>query len=676
MNNNYVTYVPAPVPEIWNIHHSSLGSVLTGQKIERFAASSNNVTLFTLISGTTPPGINFYANGKITGTALVTHTSSVIPQHTSNFAIQIDYADNTSSIVNYNMNIVDRAMITEYVATQSVANDPDSYSFKIDVESSAANTTWHLVHGQLPPRMELDQHGNLLYKFESVVLNNGFRMDSTYLKYKTILPFIRENFTATAPSIESILPSAWNKWLKSFIATSQEFDYQFVLEQRDNNGNVLCGHTFRVIHLKPPRAAEFFFVNRGHLTYDPEQIYYILVTTLPNDIKWNTTSNLGTVVNGSLSSLSVLAESKQPLEYIPQPYLYNRFPQGVQLLTSGEISGRFSFRCYQDDPATVPLNDIYNFNIRARTKDFNTYAERRFTLKVSRQFNKPLDQLYVRAFPSLEYREKINTLLTDSTIFEPRSLYRPNDPWYGLNTELKFLFATGLNPISHGEYEQLVSNNHTTKRVYFGSLSMAVAHNLDFQTIYEVIYLPIIDETVQANRFTTPSSTIDLRPYIKNYYVKNNQSYYILQPSGLEQMSQIIQNSLGENIYGMLPLWMTSLQPSSVQGRFTSPLGFIYAVPLVFVKPGFGKRILYRLREFNFNSIPFEFDRYILDNVFSKKYNTTNNTYQSGGNITIFDNGSTILDSNSTKLLENLEYYYNPGQSNKYIKFPKTGAFI
>lgn len=676
MATDYVTYIPSLVPETWDIRYSSLGSVLNGQKIERLVFTTNNVTTFNVVSGSPPPGINFYANGKISGQASVTTTSSVVPQYTSNFAVRITYSDNTLSTMNYSMNVVDRAMITQHVVTDSVANDPDSYSYRIDVDNEVYNPTWHLVHGQLPPRMTLDPQGKLVYNFESVILNDGFRMDRTYIRYKTILPFIRENFTANAPGIESILPKSWNDWLKNYVATSQEFDYQFVLEQRDNNGNVLVGHTFRVIHLKPPQSAEFFFVNRGYLTYDPEQTFYIVLSTLKNNITWLTESNLGTVINGSLSNLSITADSQQEIEYIPQPYSYNRFPQGVQLLNSGEITGRFSFRCYQDDPSTVPINNLYHFYVRARSKDFTTYAERQFTLHVARHFNYPFNQLYVRAFPAEEHRQRLHNILNDQTIFEPRSLYRPNDPWYGLNYDLKFLFATGLDPISHGQYEQLVANNHATKRVYFGTLSVAIAHDSDFKTIYEVIYLPVIDERSQVNQFQPAPTTIDLRPYIKNYYVKNNQSYYILKPNGLEQMNQIIQTSVGQDRYGLLPLWMTSLQPSLEQGKFTSPLGFVYAVPLAFVKPGFGKRILYRLRDFNFNSIPFEFDRYVLDSYLSSNYNTSSNTYQSGSSLTIFDNGATILDSNSTKLLENLEYYSDPGKDDKYIKFPKTGVFI
>jgi hypothetical protein len=81
------------------------------------------------------------------------------------------------------------------------------------------------------------------------------------------------------------------------------------------------------------------------------------------------------------------------------------------------------------------------------------------------------------------------------------------------------------------------------------------------------------------------------------------------------------------------------------------------------------------LKTTTWNQFDFVFDRYRLDTSMSENYNVAADGFVKGSRLTTFDGGLTIFDSNSTRLVENMEYYIDPGLNDKYIKFPKAGVF-
>ena len=66
-----------------------------------------------------------------------------------------------------------------------------------------------------------------------------------------------------------------------------------------------------------------------------------------------------------------------------------------------------------------------------------------------------------------------------------------------------------------------------------------------------------------------------------------------------------------------LPLWMTTAQGTSVQ-----ELGFVTAIPLCFCKPGESATIALNIANsnFNFRTLDFEIDRYIIDATKGSSY--------------------------------------------------------
>jgi hypothetical protein len=89
-----------------------------------------------------------------------------------------------------------------------------------------------------------------------------------------------------------------------------------------------------------------------------------IVGPIDTDVTWLTDSDLGTITNGSTSTLYVLATNLAgiELEYRLESGSNSSLPQGLQLLSSGEIAGRVSFDTFALDLGTttfdVTLNDL------------------------------------------------------------------------------------------------------------------------------------------------------------------------------------------------------------------------------------------------------------------------------------------------------------------------------
>lgn len=114
--------------------------------------------------------------------------------------------------------------------------------------------------------------------------------------------------------------------------------------------------------------------------YSESRLYTLTVLgDLNNKVNWLTGTNLGTIENGEVSDLAVVAESTRgyDLRYTFTPGSAHRLPQGLKLLPSGLIAGRVSFEMFNLDRGVMTLDGgatvfdtVYNFSVRA--VDWNT----------------------------------------------------------------------------------------------------------------------------------------------------------------------------------------------------------------------------------------------------------------------------------------------------------------
>lgn len=95
------------------------------------------------------------------------------------------------------------------------------------------------------------------------------------------------------------------------------------------------------------------------------------------EVTWLTDSNLGTIVNGETSLFRVEAVNRggRELLYRLEEGAFNELPQGLQLLPTGEISGRVSFNTFAIDLGATTIDNNSTTWDSSFTFTVNAYAE-------------------------------------------------------------------------------------------------------------------------------------------------------------------------------------------------------------------------------------------------------------------------------------------------------------
>ena len=447
----------------------------------------------------------------------------------------------------------------------------------------------------------------------------------------------------------------------------------------------------------------------------------------PNSIiTWISPSDLGSIDNGTISELSVKAVSAVDKELVytlvDKVGTSCRLPQGLVLLPSGEISGRATFEAFNIDDYTTTFDDnqltidrTATFTVKAETVDKTSNVTRTFTLKLNVIDKEPYENLYIKAMPSLPQRQIYNKLISDTNIFDPKFIYRPLDPYYGIQEELKMLFLPGLTASELATYHEAMIHNHFNKAYIFGDVKTAYVLDETYQVKYEVVYVEVVDPGENADG-TGPALTTDLSTIISNPYIaEDGSTYNIIYPNSSGNMKTRLENGVGYQDQSSLPPWMTSNQPDATTTTgFNIPLGYTKAVVIAYANPGAGEKIAYRIRQtgIDFNTIEFVADRYQLDNYYSTNYDTNQLTYISDRETTfdsdtnkdvgsivasvtygvtvpfneingrpvsyIIDNGGidgvTNFQAGETIIFTQQEQFANPGPYNGWVDY--TSSFI
>jgi hypothetical protein len=380
---------------------------------------------------------------------------------------------------------------------------------------------------------------------------------------------------------------------------------------------------------------------------NPDFVTLPVLGDVNNIIEWITPSNLGTIVNGSVSELAVKAVSiaGKDLVYtlLDKAYVPIRLPQGLELLPSGDISGRVSFEAFSiDDYATtfdnntLTIDRVYNFTVQVSATDGSVSSTREFTVTLDVVDIEPYDNLYLRAMPAFDQRQIFNSVVSNTEIFVPSLIYRPEDPWFGIQKNIDMLFLPGLKPSELATYANAIIENHWTKTYNFGDVKTAVVLDENYQVKYEVIYIDVNDPELNSAG-NGPALEINLTNTIANPYVDAaGNTFKIIYPNSSQNMIERLAEGVGYYDQSSLPEWMTSNQLGSSANKFSNPLGYTRAVVLAYTNPGASSLIAYRLRNagINFNSIEFTVDRYLLDDFYTTNFDTATAGYILGRETT------------------------------------------
>ena len=363
---------------------------------------------------------------------------------------------------------------------------------------------------------------------------------------------------------------------------------------------------------------------------DPYYFSLTLVGQVNTDVTWLTPADLGSIVNGSTSTLYVAAVNTlggRTLQYqlapgtypTPNVGVYNKLPQGLELLPSGDIAGRVSFNTFAldlgtttFDQGTTTFDSTFTFTVNAYSQDGLVSVYKTFTITVVREYNEPYENLYIKCMPPESDRALINQLIQNQDIIPNSLVYRSDDPNFGVARNVIYQHAYGLTAATYADYVSSLRINHYWKNLVLGSIRTAQALDDAGNVLYEVVYSEVVDNLVNdAGQSVSKSITL---PYTVT--LSDTTQVNTVYPNSLINMRDQVIDTVGQ-ISKLLPRWMLSKQ---VNGQV---LGFTPAWVIAYCKPGKSGQVAYNIaQQFGdkLNLVDFEVDRYELDRLLTKNW--------------------------------------------------------
>jgi hypothetical protein len=748
------------------------GSVVTGFQVGYTNTDPDQTVVIRLVAGQLPPGLTISATGLISGFIPVTAT----PEGTGGWSADGENWDEYAWSFSTQADSVNYEFVLE--ATDGVSAALRTFSIFVWARSTmtadntfitADNTFITADVTPVRPPIILNSTGTIgtvrndnffAYQFNGVDLDN-----SPFVIFPIITIGSVFNVNAVPPgNPQTVLNTAFPAAVAGSGVLDDTLDELWVYDGViwDNFGSVPVGYASALppgLALDPVSGWLYGYIPDTGISTNVYNFSllikktadanvfsgpynYSLTVTGPinSEILWLTPSDpvelarvpssLGTIVNGSVSTLYVEAVNAGGLKLqyelagivdlplfddaaIPlPPPVYNLLPQGLQLLPSGDIAGRVSFNTFAvdsgsttfdvsrqngADPTTFDLVRV--FTVRAFSVDGVVDVTKTFSITVVRQFNEPYENLYIQCMPPQNDRDQINSLLQNSDIFPQDLLYRPDDANFGVAKKVVYNHAYGLTAATIEEYYASLTENHYWKNLVLGEIKTAQARDTTGQVIYEVVYSQVVDDLVN-NQGESVSKVVQL-PFAINYG-DDLVDVTAVTPNSLINMRDQVIDTVGQ-VSNILPSWMISQQQN---GRI---LGFVPAWVIAYTRPGRAEQIAYNIRtQFDqpLNLIDFEVDRYELDRLLTKNWDPAADSWiPSPPEVTTFDvlgvavdwqnnldqtvewinddeliatwvsggaeGESTIFDQNSLQFTAPVDMYSDTQEYDKYLVFSK-----
>lgn len=315
-----------------------------------------------------------------------------------------------------------------------------------------------------------------------------------------------------------------------------------------------------------------------------------------SSIEWVSTSSLGSIFAGEPSELAVVARQINSEYNIKYTQTSGIIPPGLTLERDGSLSGS----------ADYENTGTFTFGVRAEDVHELSEIEREFTLTVNLYDNKKYTKAWIRPFMTLDKRATFRDFMSNTFTFPQSSMYRYFDPNFGVQTEIKMVLEFGIEQQNLVDYVPALRENFYRRRFYFGDLKVAVAKTPTGDSIYEVVYVDIVDNMKQINTGTNLGS-------VSRTLYANNNIYY---PSSVDNMRYQLErltlndtDFISTNEYNM-PVFMRTAQEGDYK-----PAGYMHVLPLCYVLPGEGQKIISRIKlsGFDFKQFDMDIDRLILD---------------------------------------------------------------
>lgn len=684
-DRSFVIAVNGIIPPTLNTVTDSLGTFFDSDYINLtldYTETNPGTALeWSVTSGSLPPGLTLSQTGKITGFALappaggpagtaaydvgrydeyVWDFEGAAISRTYQFGIRI-----FDGILSAERNYTIKILAKSFFRADNILITADSGAFFADQDGNQYPTVLTLPEELVDVRADR----NYAFQFKAYYPNPNVPV---YWRIRGSGPAVFDQGAPPVPDDQGLTYTLAPFDDKSFDQTNLSLPPGLILDKE-------TGWLSGGLGIVPVNRSTYTFIVEAYVEIplseadvsirasQPIQYTLNILADIDNLITWSTDSNLGILDNGALSTLSIKASSTRANElfYSIKSGIYSRMPQGLQLLPSGNITGRTSFDFFSMDRSsyqivmddgTTSWDSRYTFTVIAQDSTGTVYDTKEFSLIIRNVNVKPYENLYMKALLPKDLRERFRTTINNSNLITNDMIYRVDDPHFGLAKDLKFLAVPGIKASRFLDYIEAMDLYHRNKQIKFGTLKLAVARDSNLNVKYEVIYLEVFDYNKQAQNtksvnftrlptvsrildggillsdesaeddygllFTGLSTASDFGDITENV---NNTNQNISFSNSFGNMTGELIDNIGYEYQGAIPEWMTAIQPDTGQ-----PLGFIRAVVLAYLNPGQGNKALFRyiteLEASGFgitalmNQYAFEVDRYLLDRALTINY--------------------------------------------------------
>ncbi len=298
-----------------------------------------------------------------------------------------------------------------------------------------------------------------------------------------------------------------------------------------------------------------------------------------SSIEWSTAPSLGSINANFVSTFSVTAKLLD--QSIVSKVLYRltsgTLPPGLTLNYNGELIGKVNqFKMtntttglityglstidknlFSLDGSTTTIDRKFKFTIEARDRFGFSAVSREFDITVKDPDNITYSNLFVKPFLKQAQRTLYSNFIGDPNIFTPASIYRPNDPEFGLQKNIKMLIYAGIETKDIREYVARSRMGHSRKRFKLGNLKTAVAKKTGTNDIeYEVIYVEVHDpydiNEKMFDRETFDKVYEDRPKTVRAKHVITNSEKITVDSVEFETMDDVTKEGAGVAVFEIL----------------------------------------------------------------------------------------------------------------------------
>ncbi len=613
-------------------------------QIDAIDEDLNNTITWTVVDDALPAGLSLVVdetNDRIAYIRGYPEPVSALPPGITPGYDGSDFDEDLGAFgFDFALGTVDKNFQFTISITDGISFDSKTYSIFLKSKFSLTADNTDITADQLEPTVDINTQlnpiltnevfdlGSVLHDNYYTFLFTGVDFQGDQIEFREFLPGVGD--PSNLPGGLSI--NAETGWMTGYLdtitTTEETYTFQVVAYKTAFPDITSIPQTF-TIEIRSNLANSLVFNTPDEMTIINGAISELAIEGVPNEAaNFNLGADSSAITADQPLPTADFDGSTSPGIQLEYSLVSGNLPVGLALTSTGLIIGRPSFtHLTLDGGVTVfdggittiestTFDGTFTFTVNIIDKTLGVInVDKTFSIRVIPLNAGPYENLYMSSKASLVQRTKLKSLFDDTAIIPRDSIYREGDSYFGIPQDIRFLAADGLSVGTLAQYGEALEENHYTRRFRFSELKIAKAEDDDGNATYELIYADVVDTNIAngqsiASELIVPSVGLDdlaERGATPEFDISGN---IVIHPSSLINMRNRIISLIGQNNLDTLPNWMTTAQDD---GRV---LGFVFAVPLVYCKPGEAKKVLFNIESsgFNLNEISFDVDRYTWDN--------------------------------------------------------------